>query len=59
MRYAIDAAKLQNDLGWVPSVTFEEGLNRTVDWYLSNEEWLNDVTSGNYANYYKEQYVNR
>jgi dTDP-glucose 4,6-dehydratase len=59
LRYAIDATKLKNDLGWVPSVTFEEGLDRTVDWYLNNEEWLNNVTSGNYAKYYEEQYVKR
>ncbi|MBK9284840.1 MAG: dTDP-glucose 4,6-dehydratase [Sphingobacteriaceae bacterium] len=59
LRYAIDASKLQNELGWVPSVTFEEGLDQTVDWYLQNEEWLNNVTSGNYANYYEAQYVKR
>jgi dTDP-glucose 4,6-dehydratase len=59
LRYAIDSSKLQKDLGWVPSVTFEQGLERTVDWYLTNEEWLNNVTSGNYAKYYEEQYVKR
>jgi dTDP-glucose 4,6-dehydratase len=59
LRYAIDSSKLQKDLGWVPSVTFEEGLDRTVDWYLQNEEWLNNVTSGNYAKYYEGQYVKR
>ncbi len=59
LRYAIDASKLKNDLGWVPSVTFEQGLDRTVDWYLNNQEWLNNVTSGNYAKYYEEQYVKR
>ncbi|MDB5010396.1 MAG: dTDP-glucose 4,6-dehydratase [Mucilaginibacter sp.] len=59
LRYAIDAAKLQNDLGWKPSITFEEGLEKTVDWYLANEEWLNDVTSGHYQQYYTEQYNNR
>lgn len=58
-RYAIDATKLKNDLGWVPSVTFEEGLEQTVDWYLANEEWLNNVTSGQYQSYYSEQYQNR
>ncbi len=57
-RYAIDANKLNKELGWYPSVTFEEGLSKTIDWYLSNEEWLNDVTSGNYQNYYKQQYSN-
>jgi dTDP-glucose 4,6-dehydratase len=59
LRYAIDSSKLQNDLGWVPSVTFEQGLDLTVDWYLQNEAWLNDVTSGNYAKYYQAQYANR
>jgi dTDP-glucose 4,6-dehydratase len=59
LRYAIDSSKLQNDLAWLPSVTFEQGLILTVDWYLSNEEWLNNVTSGNYANYYEAQYTKR
>jgi dTDP-glucose 4,6-dehydratase len=59
LRYAIDAAKLQNDLGWVPSVTFEQGLSSTVDWYLANKEWLNTVTSGDYQNYYQSQYSER
>jgi dTDP-glucose 4,6-dehydratase len=58
-RYAIDATKLKDDLGWLPSVTFEEGLEKTVDWYLANEEWLNNVTSGNYQQYYEQQYKNR
>ena len=56
MRYAIDASKLMNELGWKPSVTFEEGLAKTVDWYLNNPEWLESVTSGAYKDYYKEQY---
>ncbi|GAB3938535.1 dTDP-glucose 4,6-dehydratase [Mucilaginibacter myungsuensis] len=55
-RYAIDATKLNKELGWYPSVTFEEGLSATIDWYLSNTEWLNNVTSGNYAKYYEQQY---
>jgi dTDP-glucose 4,6-dehydratase len=59
LRYAIDASKINRDLGWQPSITFEEGLKKTVEWYLSNEEWLNSVTSGDYRNYYEEQYVNR
>lgn len=59
LRYAIDATKLKNDLGWVPSVTFEEGLDKTVDWYLNNSEWLNEVTSGHYMKYYEEQYAKR
>jgi dTDP-glucose 4,6-dehydratase len=56
LRYAIDSTKLQNELGWVPSLQFEEGLRKTVDWYLQNEEWLNNITSGNYQNYYEKQY---
>ena len=59
LRYAIDATKLKNELGWVPSITFEEGLEKTVDWYLANEEWLNNVTSGHYQQYYEEQYHKR
>lgn len=59
LRYAIDATKLNKELGWKPSLQFEEGLEKTVDWYLSNEEWLNQVTSGNYKNYYTEQYEKR
>lgn len=56
LRYAIDANKIKNNLGFEPSVTFEQGLEKTVDWYLENEEWLNNVTSGNYQNYYSDQY---
>jgi dTDP-glucose 4,6-dehydratase len=56
LRYAIDASKIQHELGWTPSVNFEEGLASTVDWYLNNESWLNDVTSGVYQRYYEEQY---
>ena len=55
-RYAIDSSKLMDELGWRPSVTFEQGLSKTIDWYLENEQWLNNVTSGNYQNYYKNQY---
>lgn len=55
-RYAIDANKIKNELGWEPSVTFEEGLSITIDWYLQNEDWLNHVTSGEYQNYYQKQY---
>lgn len=58
-RYAIDSSKLMNELGWKPSVTFEQGLEKTVDWYLANQEWLNHVTSGSYQNYYQKMYVNR
>ena len=56
LRYAIDASKINRELGWKPSVTFEEGLEKTVDWYLSNEEWLEHVTSGDYKEYYKNMY---
>ena len=59
LRYAIDATKLKNELGWEPSLQFEEGLEKTVDWYLANENWLNEVTSGNYQAYYQEQYAKR
>lgn len=59
LRYAIDSTKLQNELGWKPSLQFEEGLEKTVDWYLANEEWLTHVTSGAYQNYYQEQYSSR
>ena len=58
LRYAIDATKLKNELGWVPSLQFEEGISKTIDWYLDNTKWLNDVTSGNYQKYYSEQYQN-
>lgn len=59
LRYAIDATKLINELGWKPSVTFEQGLELTVDWFLQNTEWLENVTSGNYQKYYEQQYANR
>lgn len=58
-RYAIDASKLTNELGWKPSVTFEQGLEKTVDWYLQNEEWTKHVTSGDYQQYYDQQYLKR
>jgi dTDP-glucose 4,6-dehydratase len=56
LRYAIDASKINKELGWKPSVTFEEGLEKTINWYLSNEDWLQNVTSGSYKDYYKKQY---
>ncbi|EDM35604.1 dTDP-D-glucose 4,6-dehydratase [Pedobacter sp. BAL39] len=59
LRYAIDSTKLQQVLNWVPSLQFEEGLEKTVDWYLENEEWLANVTSGNYQAYYENQYKSR
>ncbi len=59
LRYAIDSTKLQKELGWVPSLQFEEGLEKTIDWYLENEAWLQNVTSGDYQKYYEEQYQKR
>jgi len=59
MRYAIDASKIKSELGWSASITFEKGLEQTIDWYLANEEWLEHVTSGAYQGYYERQYVER
>jgi dTDP-glucose 4,6-dehydratase len=59
LRYAIDASKIQSEFGWEPVVKFTEGFEATVDWYLNNEQWLNNVTSGDYQNYYEQQYVTR
>lgn len=59
LRYAIDATKLEKELGWKPSITFEEGLESTVDWYLSNNDWVKEVTSGDYEKYYELMYSNR
>jgi len=59
LRYAIDASKIKLDLGWEPSIRFEEGLEKTVDWYLANDEWLKNVTSGEYLSYYQKQYHQR
>jgi dTDP-glucose 4,6-dehydratase len=59
LRYAIDASKLNKELGWTPSLQFEEGLEKTVDWYLQNEDWIKHVTSGDYQHYYEEQYARR
>ncbi|HMQ43763.1 MAG TPA: GDP-mannose 4,6-dehydratase, partial [Mariniflexile sp.] len=56
LRYAIDASKINKELGWKPSVTFEQGLDKTIDWYLENEVWLKSVTSGDYQSYYDRQY---
>jgi dTDP-glucose 4,6-dehydratase len=58
-RYAIDATKIQQELGWEPSLQFEEGIELTIDWYLENQDWLDHVTSGSYKDYYKELYENR
>ncbi len=59
LRYAIDATKINSELGWSPSVTFEEGLSKTIDWYLENDDWLNSITSGNYKKYFQKQYKNQ
>lgn len=59
LRYAIDATKIKNELGWTPSITFEDGLEKTVEWYLNNEAWLNNITSGSYKEYYEQQYEKR
>jgi len=59
LRYAIDATKLKAGLGWEPSLQFEEGIEKTIDWYLENEEWLRNVTSGDYQKYYEDQYMKR
>lgn len=59
MRYAIDATKLKTELGWQPSLQFEEGISKTIDWYLNNRQWIDDVTSGNYQKYYKTQYSSK
>lgn len=59
LRYAIDSSKIYNDLGWEPSVTFQEGIERTIDWYLTNKKWLSDIISGDYQKYYQQQYDKR
>ena len=57
LRYAIDSTKLKDELGWEPSLQFEEGIEKTVQWYLDHKSWLEDVTSGNYQKYFKEMYT--
>ena len=57
LRYAIDSTKLKKELGWEPSLQFEEGIEKTVAWYLENQEWLNNVTSGDYQAYYQKMYT--
>jgi dTDP-glucose 4,6-dehydratase len=59
LRYAIDSSRIQKELNWKPSLTFEEGLSLTVDWYLANQEWMEHVTSGAYQSYYEQQYSKR
>jgi dTDP-glucose 4,6-dehydratase len=56
LRYAIDSSKLQKELGWEPSLQFEEGIEKTVRWYLDNQDWLDNVTSGDYQQYYENMY---
>jgi dTDP-glucose 4,6-dehydratase len=59
LRYAIDASKIKNELDWEPSLQFEEGIEKTIDWYLKNKEWMQRVTSGDYQKYYNEMYSGR
>ena len=59
LRYAIDSSKLQKELGWEPSLQFEEGIEKTVRWYLDNQEWMDNVTSGDYQRYYDDMYSHR
>ncbi|HQJ21558.1 MAG TPA: GDP-mannose 4,6-dehydratase, partial [Bacteroidales bacterium] len=59
LRYAIDSSKLRKELGWEPATGFEEGLEKTIDWYLSNTKWLENVLSGEYEKYYERMYLNR
>ncbi|MHC4130609.1 MAG: GDP-mannose 4,6-dehydratase, partial [Planctomycetota bacterium] len=58
-RYAIDASKIINQLKWQPSVNFEKGINKTIDWYIQNKDWLKNVVSGQYQTYYEQMYMNR
>ena len=58
-RYAIDSSKLMNELGWEPSLQFEEGIEKTVKWYLDHQEWMDNVTSGDYEKYYDSMYSGR
>lgn len=59
MRYAIDSTKIKDELGWIPSLQFEEGIEKTIDWYLNNQEWMDRIVSGDYGKYYENQYVKR
>jgi dTDP-glucose 4,6-dehydratase len=59
LRYAIDSSKLKDELGWQPSLQFEEGIEKTVAWYLDNKEWLENITTGDYKEYYKKNYKNK
>lgn len=59
LRYAIDSSKLKRELGWEPSLQFEEGIEQTVQWYLNNQAWMDNVTSGDYQKYYSDMYKGR
>jgi dTDP-glucose 4,6-dehydratase len=59
LRYAIDANKIMKELGWEPSLQFEEGIEKTIHWYMDNQQWMDEVTSGDYANYYDKMYASR
>ena len=59
LRYAIDSTKLKNELGWEPSLQFEEGIEKTVQWYLDNQDWWKNILSGEYSNYFDKMYGNR
>jgi dTDP-glucose 4,6-dehydratase len=59
MRYAIDPTKIHNELGWLPETKFEDGIKKTIQWYLNNKEWWETIISGEYQNYYEEMYANR
>ena len=59
MRYAIDPTKIHNELGWLPETKFEDGIKKTIQWYLDNKEWWETIISGEYQNYYKKMYSNR
>jgi dTDP-glucose 4,6-dehydratase len=59
LRYAIDANKIMNELGWKPSLQFEEGIEKTINWYMENQQWMDEVTSGEYAKYYDSMYDKR
>jgi dTDP-glucose 4,6-dehydratase len=58
-RYAMDSSKITSQLGWQPQITFEDGLRKTIDWYLQNKEWLSRITSGQYQQYYQQMYADR
>ncbi|NOT36398.1 MAG: dTDP-glucose 4,6-dehydratase, partial [Saprospiraceae bacterium] len=57
LRYAIDSSKLQSELGWTPKINIKEGISKTIDWYLENKNWLSEITSGEYMNYYHKHYT--